>query len=173
LKPVDFVTALGQLLSNPALQTSFAENPHAVAELLNVENKDRALFTSLSPQQIHTQAKLLVTKRMREVYKFLPVTFKILGNDVTELFSQYAITYWPNTYRRHQDDAYQFCRYLKQHRIEYNHSEFNRIQFIHSQHFLGLSIARDAFVKGGKVRALQLFYKRKETPGEWRLFLKA
>jgi len=173
LTTTDFITALGQLLSNPALQTSFAANPHGVADLLNVDNKDRALFTSLSPQQVNTQAKLLITKRMREVYKYLPMTFKVLGKDVAEQFFSYAINYWPSSIQRHQEDAYQFCRHLKQHRISYNQSEFNRIRFIHSRKYLGISIAKDALVRGKKYPVVQLFYKRKETCGECRLFLKA
>ena len=173
MKSTDFITALGQLLTNPALQSSFAENPHGVAELLNVDTKDRLLFTSLSAEQINTQAKLLITKRMREVYKYLPVTFNILGNRVSDLFSNYAVNYWPNSYRRHQEDAYQFCRYLKQQRISCNQSEFNRIRFIYSKKHMGISVAKDALVKGKKYPVIQLFYKLNEVCGEWRLFLKA
>lgn len=169
----DFVTALGQLLSSPALRASFAANPHGVADMLDVDNKDRALFTSLSPQQVNTQAELLITKRMHEVHKFLPQTFRILGNDGTDLFYNHAINYWPNSYRRHHEDAYQFCQYLKQNRISLDQGEFNKIRFILSRKHLGLSVARDALIDGKKYPVVQLFYKYKETYGEWRLFLKA
>ena len=173
MQPTDFVTALGQLLSNPALQSSFAVSPHAVADLLNVDNNDRALFTALSSQHIHAQAKLLITKRMREVHKYLPITFKEAGANIADIFADYAIHYWPSSYRRHQEDAYRFSQHLIQKRISYNKSEFNRIKFIYSQRRLKIAVANDAFMQGKKFPALQLFYKTKQTYGEWRLFLRA
>jgi hypothetical protein len=173
LKPIDFVTALAQLLSQPELQTRFAKNPDQVANQLNIADDHRALFLALSPEQVIAQATLLITKRRKEVRKYLPHTITSLGKDFEACFQSYATAHWPHSYRRHPEDAYQFCEYLKSHRYSVNQSEFNRLVFLKSGHRFRLTWANDALIKGHHSSAIQFFYRYKGASGQWRLYLKA
>lgn len=171
--PIDFVTALGKLLTSPDLQACYQEDPHKVAEQLSVDKKDRGLFTTLSPAQVHTQSRLLITKRMHEVYKHLPLTCGLLSNQLAKHFTSYAVSYWPKGRQRHQEDAYHFASYLKKHKLTYNQSELNKLRFLRGGHRLRLFLARDALMQGKQHPAIQLFYKNKKRHGEWRFYLKA
>jgi len=172
LRPIDFVTALAALLSQSELRTRFAQDPALVADELNIADGDRAMFIALQPEHVHAQANLLMTKRMKEVYKHLPQTYLQLGNDATTFFKSYAANNWPQTHRRHQEDAYQFCHYLKAHRLPVTQSEFNHLAFLRSGRHISLALAKDVLIKGHRFPAIQLFYRRKGITGQWRLYLK-
>lgn len=172
MKSIDYVTALGRLLSSPALQALYEDNPQNLADVLNLNDADRCLFVNLSTQQVHTQAKLLINKRLREVSKLLPLTCHSLGMRLSDLFSTYAASYWPDSHRRHLHDAYFFCRYLKSHNDELNQSEFNKIRFLYHRHSLKLYFTRDALVREKAYPAIQLFYRTRQHYSEWRFFLK-
>lgn len=173
MKPINFVTALAQLLSQPELQTRFAQDPDQVANQLNITDDHRAMFITLSPEQVTAQATLLIMKRRKEVQKYLPHTITLLGKDFETCFQSYATAHWPHNYRRHPEDAYQFCQYLKSHRYSVNQSEFNRLVFLKSDHRFRLSWANDAPIKGHHFFAIQCFYRYKGAYGQWRLYLKA
>ena len=170
MKSIDFTTALGRLLTDAELLSAFTQNPSLVADQLNVAKEVRAYFVTLSPQQVATQAKLLITKRMKEVYKFLPYTFQTYP-ETAQHFKTYASTYWPKSYRRHLEDAHQFCLYLKTHHLFAAQSEFNRIRFLQSGKRFRLTWATDVLIKGQRLPALQVFYRNKKTDGQWRFYI--
>ena len=169
----DFVSALAQLLFNPALRKTFLANPATAAELLNLADEARPMFLSLSPQQVEHQAQLLITKRMRETFQQLPVTVKCLGPSVVATFTEYATQYWPQTHRRHSDDALQFCQFLYTRQLPFNQSEYNRCRFRSDSKRLQVCLAKDAVVNGRLHLALQVLYRRKGYQGEWRIYFKA
>jgi len=169
---IDFITALSRLLSEPVLLKEFTADAPATAERLNIIESDRSIFLSLVPEQVSKQAKLLITKRMREVYKYMPQTFNLLGIESFNCFKNYAITHWPNTYRRHLEDAYQYCIYLKTRQLPVNQSEMNYLRFLKGRRYLGLALAMDVPVKGSYAPSIQLFYRKKGTPGQMRLYFK-
>lgn len=172
MKPIDFVTAMAILLSRPELQERFAYDAHQVADQLNLVDPDRSMFITLSPQQISTQANLLITKRLKEAYNFLPLTFTLIGKDGATYFTSYATTYWPHTHRRHVEDAFQFCHYLKIHHYPVNQSELNHLTFLRSGRRFSLALAKDALIRNHCRPAVQLFYRHNGTTGQWRLYLK-
>ena len=168
----DFVTALAALLTQPDLQAGFARDPRQVADQLQLADHGRAMFIALSPDQISAQANLLISKRRKEVSKFLPQTCNQLGEDAKTLFESYAATYWPCTHRRHVEDAGQFCLYLTHKKLRVNQSEFNHLRFLLSGRRISLYIAKDALIKGRLSWAIQLFYRRNSIEGQWVVYFK-
>jgi hypothetical protein len=172
LTSIDFVTALAKLLSQPELQRLFTQAPEQVADRLNLLDEHRALFVALVPEQVTAQANLLTTKRLKEARRLLPQTFKLLGSNGTAYFNSYASTYWPQSHRRHLEDAVEFCTYLNSHHYPVNHGEINYLKFLMSRRRVGLALAKDAMVQAYHFPAIQLFYRYKGTMGQWRLYLK-
>jgi hypothetical protein len=169
----DFVTALAQLLVNPRLQETFSRDPQAAADLLTIANEDRDLLVSLSPAQLERQARLLITKRMRETFGFLPLTVKALGENAAAYFRDYAQGYWPATHRRHTVDALGFCKFLREHRLPCNQSEYNRVYFNNKPSRMRICFAKDALINGRRRCALQLLYRLKGRHGEWCVYFNA
>ena len=60
---IDFTTALGRLLGNPALRREFAASPHETALQQAVREQDREAFCSLDPIALEHQVALLQAKR--------------------------------------------------------------------------------------------------------------
>jgi hypothetical protein len=172
LKGTDFVTALGQLLSQPELQQLFIQAPEEVADRLNLAADHRALFVALDPEQVIAQANLLITKRLKEVRAYLSQTFILLGHEGATCFKSYATIHWPRSHRRHQEDACQFCDYLKNRNFPVNQSEVNYLRFLTSGRRVGLALAKDALIQTHLFPAIQVFYRYKGTMGQWRLYLK-
>ena len=169
----DFVSALAQLLVNPALRDTFSSNPQTAADLINITGADRQMFVSLPVAQIERQARLLITKRMREAFVMLPLTVKALGSSAAAYFSEYAAEYWPDTYRRHAMDALSFCNFLRSRKLACNQSEYNRVRFKNETKWFRICIVKDAMTKGKRHYALQVLYCRKSYYGEWRIYFKA
>jgi hypothetical protein len=169
----DFVSALAQILVNPALRETFIANPHTAAEILNLSGDARSLFLALSPEQVSHQAQLLINKRMRETFLQLPVTIKGLGPTAAAHFAEYATHNWPTSSRRHSEDALRFCQFLGTRQLTYNHSEYNRCRFKCAGKRLQFFLATDAWVNGRLHFAVQICYRRKGQAAEWRFYFKA
>lgn len=172
MNTTDYVTALARLLSSQALRRQFKSDPQGVADALKITEPDREYFVTLMPEQIDSQAALLLSKRKREVYKIMPQTFKQLGKRLASVFMEYANGYWPGGHHRHMLDAFQFCRYLKKHNLPFNHSEFNHIKFLRSRNKIGVAVAKDVTVNGRYYPAIQFFYRLRGITGQYRLYLK-
>lgn len=173
MQPENVVEALALLLSDAGMRRRFSENADIVINELKLNAQDRRLLQSVSAQQLEIQAQLLIKKRLREVYKIVPLTMKGLGTTVFSVFAQYAVQYWPQSHRRHEQDAARFCAYLKQCQHPYNRSEWNRMRFVLRGYRYWFDFASDALVKGKKSCVLQVLYRRKHIPMELRFYLRA
>lgn len=169
----DFITALARLLANPALRKTFRSNPRKAADLLNLTGADKSMFVALSATQLERQARLLINKRMREVFTVLPLTVQGLGANAAAYFSDYAAEFWPDSHRRHTVDAWNFCNYLRDRQLPFNQSERNRVWFHHKRARIGVYFTKDRFINGKARYAVQVFYRHKDRQGEWRVYLKA
>ena len=168
---ISLIEAMALLLSNPKLRKEFSISAVDIAETLNVNDKERCLFCALSVDQLNQQAELLIKKRMREVYKFLPLTFQLLGDRTLNLFNQFAISFWPRSYRRHQEDAWRFCQYLKDNGYTYNCSEWNRISFKQEKKKWKLKVVHDAFINKKQLVAIQLLFRIGHSVKEKQFYL--
>src|SRR5690349_6627866 len=91
----DVQGVLAQLYTNTALREHFLTDPRGVGQQLGLETADIEQIAQLSAQQVTRFAHSLHNKRLGEVYKLLPLSYKVLGKRFTALFCQYADTYIP------------------------------------------------------------------------------
>jgi hypothetical protein len=61
--PVDLVTALGRLLTNPSLRADFRRSPAALADRLAVRATDRMAFVAMDPEKLDAQASVLADRQ--------------------------------------------------------------------------------------------------------------
>ena len=160
---IDFTTALGRLLSDPALRREFARNRVVMAQRLAVRDVDLAAFLSLDAEGLETQAQTLLSKRLYEVGRLLPATFEQLGAHGRTYFLEYANKRWPKGHSRHIDDAAGFCRYLGEIGVSnLCRAEFNRVRFMIGGQRFSVHIVQDFPMKNGRRTALQLFFRRRD-----------
>ncbi len=165
------VNILSLLLSQSSLRKRFRENAHQLLDELEVQPEDRAVIESIHPDQLDLQSNLLIEKRMKHVKDFVPVTFCSLGNKAEEIFSCYAESFWPVSYRRHFEDTLHFLNFLKKNGESYDSSECNRMTFLHSGKRLAISFLAKAMVRGHNRMVLQVQYRWRTRYRERYLFL--
>jgi hypothetical protein len=115
--PIDFVTAMGRLLSDLKLRNQHRHSPETLAKDLNVADEHVAAFVSLDIDQIDQQASALLNKRWGEITSLLPKTITELGTEGRELFLFYASRHWPQGHNRHATDAYRFLNFLARNKV--------------------------------------------------------
>jgi len=169
VSPISCIEGLAQLLSDAELRQQYAKDPELVAGQLGICAGERHLFIALPVEQLAIQAELLLKKRMREAWKIIPLSFNGLGEAAATHFYAYAGRYWPDTWRRHVQDAWHFCRYLQDEGLPWNRSEWNRLDFVYQRRYCRLGIVSDVMVAGKNTTALQLLY-RKDGRMQQRIF---
>jgi len=163
--PSDVTTALGRLLTEPALRGQWRRDPAAVARALEAD------VASLDPDELEHQAETLLEKRFHEAAKLLPRTMAALGGRAERLFRDHAARYWPEGHRRHADDAIAFGRGLLERRLPHSRSELNRLRFAMGDDRFSLGFVDDAWVGGRARRALQILYRRRGAVRSLALYL--
>lgn len=164
------VSLLARLLSDGALRQQFIAQRQVFLDSVNLSAGERQMFEQIDTAQLHTQAELLIKKRFREINKIIPLTLRKLGKGAYGLFSEYAEHHWPDSHRRHEQDAASFCAYLIQSAKTLNQSEWNRMRFVLKRRRWGLGVASDARVRGRATVVMQLLLRYKNRPREWRLY---
>lgn len=156
MRPLDFTTALGLLLSDGMLRDDFNANPHIVLARLNLRKNDYDAFSKLSPDDLEFQAKILIRKRFVIVQNIVPETFRILGGEAWQQFHAYARANRKTPEQTAHQDAECFCRYLLQIKATcLFKAELNRLRFILSKSRFAIHAIRH---KQGK-HAVQLFLR--------------
>lgn len=88
--------------------------------VLDVSGGDDARASKLAlaaADEVRWFAETLVTKRLREVEKLLPLSLQEIGKKEFESrFRRFAETYSPTTVKKHLDDAMGFTAYLRKSR---------------------------------------------------------
>lgn len=157
---IDFITALGRLLRDGNLRDAFAANPQAVAGQINLGRRDWPAFMQLVPEDLEFQARILLRKRLELVRQLLPETVRGLGENFWPQFLEYARASWPVEPRAVLQDAFQFCRRLRQQQPQVvNQSEWNRLRFALSENHLALHCLLRETIRGKRHLWLQIFYR--------------
>lgn len=104
---------LAQLYTNTTLRERFLADPQGIGQELGLETAEIAQIAQISAQQVTLFANSLHSKRLGEVYKLLPLSYKVLGQSFTALFRQYADTYVPHGIKKHRDDAITFAAFIE------------------------------------------------------------
>jgi len=105
---------LAQLYTNAALRERFFADPQAVGEELGLSAAEVQQVAQLSAQQVNLFANSLHGKRLGEVCKLLPLTYRALGKHFALLFRRYAEMYVPKGIKKHCDDAIIFSTFVEQ-----------------------------------------------------------
>jgi hypothetical protein len=157
---IDFITALGQLLSDGALRDALAADPQAVAARLNLRESDHAALVQLVPADLEFQANVLMRKRFNLVSQYIPETCRSLGAETWPLFQAYARRHGLARESSAASDAHDFCQELRQHRPGgVSQAEWNRLSFAFSQRRFALHLIRRRPARWQSQRALQLFLR--------------
>ncbi len=164
----DFTSILARLLSSPPELNAFNLNREKYLQAFELSENDQNILLQIPTHEIERQSQTLVIKRMREVARFIPITFTGLGDDAKTLFRHYAYQHWPAHYNRHTLDAYQFCRYLRNHHYKLNKLEWLRIKF----EVRNKPVAICTTLQKRFLPSLLIMYRYKKTTHVWRLALR-
>jgi hypothetical protein len=139
MQPIHVTDAIARLLANPSQREAFASDKRAYLEALPLSEPDRACLSRLNTTQLDKQAHTLIRKRWFEVSNLLPDTCARLSPNGKHLFFTYAPQFWPEGIYRHMEDAYAFCRFLKQtHSQKVCRMEMNKMDFLRNNKWLGV-----------------------------------
>src|SRR5436190_8268533 len=109
----DVQSVLAQLYTNTTLRNHFLSDPRGVGQQLGLGAAEIEQIAQLSAQQVTGFAHSLHNKRLGEVHKLLPLSYKVLGKRFTALFRQYADTYIPSGIKKHRNDAIAFVTFAE------------------------------------------------------------
>ena len=109
-----YTHVLAKLLSSSSQRNAFSKDKKVYLQSFNLAEQDSQILANIDVRQLNKQADALIGKRWFEVRGLLPDTCGRLGLHGRKLFFQYADTYWPQGDLKHLEDAYRFCRFLKQ-----------------------------------------------------------
>ncbi len=104
---------LALLYTDATLRERFFGDPLAVGHELGLTDEEAHELGHLSSHQVNSFADSLRAKRFLEVGKLLPMTNRIIGDDFSTHFNDYAQTYAPTGIRKHLGDALNFATYLE------------------------------------------------------------
>ena len=160
---IDLTTALGRLLTNAALRSDFFRNRTATLERLDLDQAAAGVLEQIDETTFEQQAQGLIDKRFHEVTNMLPMTLRLLGEDASRTFQEYAGAFWPEGHRRHLIDAHEFCSYLcEQDRGSVCRPEQNMVEFRLSPRRFRIHLVTDYYVHEKRRLAIQLLIRSKD-----------
>jgi hypothetical protein len=112
LAGLDLTHALARLLTDRSLRRRFRADRSAVSRELSLQPDDAAILCAIDPPELDAQAQSLLAKRLGEVARIAPRTWKALGIEGVRVFDDYASDHWPTGHMRHPHDALAFLRFL-------------------------------------------------------------
>ncbi len=105
---------LARIYTDSKLRDDFLTNPDVVGINLGLNCQEIAQLSKLSRQQVNLFASSLKRKRLGEIHKLLPLSYKVLGKKFDRLFSKYSETYLPTGSKKHLLDAVFFSNFLQE-----------------------------------------------------------
>lgn len=112
--------ALARIYTDSKLRDNFLANPDVVGISLGLNCQEIIDLSKISRQQVNLFAASLKNKRLKEVYKLLPLTYKVLGKKFDSLFIKYSETYLPSGSKKHLSDAIAFSNFLQEYLTQEN-----------------------------------------------------
>ena len=109
---------LARLFTDESLRHNFLLNPEIIGTENSLSENDISQLKAILPEQLNFFADGLFHKRVQEVEKFLPLTFKVLNLTFVKFFREFSQTFTPKTVKKHLEDAVEFVNYLKQQNLE-------------------------------------------------------
>ncbi len=104
---------LARIYTDAAFRQRFFSDPLAVAEEIGLLREDAWQLAQLPSRQVGFFAESLLRKRLNEVAKLLPLSYRAWGEQFSALFRRYASEHGLEESSQHRQDALAFCKYLK------------------------------------------------------------
>jgi hypothetical protein len=110
---------LAQIYVDSVLRKRFVEDPKSVGLEFGLSIEEISLLSEISSEQVKFFAESLQHKRLNEAAKLLPITYRLLGENFSKLFLDFADSFVPKGVKKHLEDAVFFSEYVsKTGRIE-------------------------------------------------------
>ncbi|GAC1401478.1 MAG: hypothetical protein NVSMB56_16580 [Pyrinomonadaceae bacterium] len=105
--------ALAELYTNAEVRARFFSTPLKVGKEFGLSESESCRLAQIPAAELDSFAASLVNKRLGEVVKLLPLTYRICGENFVETFRRYAATHVPpRCIKKHIADALDFARYI-------------------------------------------------------------
>ena len=104
---------LAKLYTDPAFSSEFMSDPVGIGSQAGLLPDEAREIAEISSLEIESFAGSLFWKRFREVKKLLPITSRVLGEEVQNQFRIFAAGFNPISIQKHLEDAIAFCQFVK------------------------------------------------------------
>lgn len=156
----DAITVTAWLLRDGRLRDAFAADRKAMVATWGLDPEVRRLVEDLDPQQLETQAVVLLRKRFHRVRRVLPITTRRLAGEAWVWFQRYARFCWPMDDTSAVTDAEAFCAFLQQrYPAGISTAEVNRLQACAASCWIRIRWAKDLPVAKIDRRGVQVFVR--------------
>lgn len=108
---------MARLFTDEGLRQNFLSEPAKIGAENGLNESETVDLQAILPEEIGFFADSLFWKRLHEVEKFLPLTKKVLKEDFTKYFREFSRNFNPQTVKKHFEDAFEFCRFLRKQNI--------------------------------------------------------
>ncbi|MEC4803567.1 MAG: hypothetical protein SAJ12_11110 [Jaaginema sp. PMC 1079.18] len=105
---------LARLYTDTEFRQRFFDNPEIIGQEFCLNAEQVQQLQELRSPQINFFARSLQQKRLQAACSLLPLTYRALESQFSQLFGQYAPTYTPGGIKKHRQDAVMFCNFLSQ-----------------------------------------------------------
>lgn len=110
---IEFQHALAVLYTNADVRARFFSTPLKVGKEFGLSESESYRLAQIPAVELDSFAASLVNKRLGEVVKLLPLTYRICGENFVETFRRYAATHVPpRCVKKHIADALEFARHI-------------------------------------------------------------
>lgn len=104
---------LARLYTDNAFRSEFLKRPSLFAEGLGVSPNKASALASVATSEVEWFAESLVSKRLREVRKMLPMTEQEIGaKEFARRFREFADEFSPTSVKKHLEDSLAFAAVL-------------------------------------------------------------
>lgn len=125
---------LWHLYTNAALRREFIFDKERFYHKYNLSPANIYFLDSISINELLFCAEEILQERLIKVKKLLPLTFKLIGEDITALFFKFCDQFTSKGVHRHRQDAIQFIDYLLNHK-SFSTSKRNNLYIKSVMHF--------------------------------------
>jgi hypothetical protein len=110
---------LAKLFTDSNLRENFWLNPNEIGLANNLDEKEVADLSKINEKDFNYFAQSLYFKRLSEVENILPLTVSAFGKtNFRENFKEFANQFLPKSIKKHQEDAFEFTKFLEQKALE-------------------------------------------------------
>lgn len=104
---------LARVYTDENLRRKFLAAPEKIGRENELNESEISEILEIFPDEINRFAESLISKRLHEVEKFLPLTKHNLGADFIKFFREFAPTFNSTSVKKHLADALEFAAFLQ------------------------------------------------------------